>query len=196
MGKSVVVTGANSGIGLVTCLELAGAGWDVIGTARSAVKIDRLHEVAQTKGVTVRSVICDVDDASSCEQAFGEIAAMTGGGPWAVVNNAGFAQSGAVEDVSDALVRAQLETNVVAPIRIARLVLPGMRERGEGRMLFPPRTSTACRPPLVVGRLQFIAPAPQQQRRMMLTALDVVGGDLDQATDRGRIARRRVVWPR
>ena len=135
MGKSVVVTGANSGIGLVTCLELAGAGWDVIGTTRSAAKTERLHEVAETKGVTVRSVICDVDDASSCEQAFGEIAAMTDGGPWAVVNNAGFAQSGAVEDVSDTLVRAQLETNVVAPIRIARLVLPGMRERGEGRIV-------------------------------------------------------------
>ena len=135
MGKSVVVTGANSGIGLVTCLELAGAGWDVIGTTRSAAKTERLHEVAETKGVTVRSVICDVDDASSCGQAFGEIAAMTDGGPWAVVNNAGFAQSGAVEDVSDTLVRAQLETNVVAPIRIARLVLPGMRERGEGRIV-------------------------------------------------------------
>ncbi len=135
MGKSVVVTGANSGIGLVTCLELAGAGWDVIGTARSAAKTDRLHEVAETKEVTVRSVLCDVDDASSCEQAVGEIAAMTGGGPWALVNNAGFAQSGAVEDVGDDLVRAQLETNVVAPIRLARLVLPGMRERGEGRIV-------------------------------------------------------------
>ena len=133
--KTVVVTGANSGIGLVTCLELAGAGWDVIGTARSAAKAGTTVEIAAGKGLSLRTVICDVDDASSCEQAFAEVAAMTDGGPWAVVNNAGFAQAGAVEDVSDDLVRAQLETNVVAPIRIARLVLPGMRERGEGRIV-------------------------------------------------------------
>jgi NAD(P)-dependent dehydrogenase (short-subunit alcohol dehydrogenase family) len=57
------------------------------------------------------------------------------GGLWAVVNNAGYARSGAVEDVTDEQARAQLETNVVAPMRIARLVLPGMRERGEGRIV-------------------------------------------------------------
>ena len=135
MGKSVVVTGANSGIGLVTCLELAGAGYDVIGTARSTAKTARLHEVAATRGVEVRSVVLDVDDAASCGSAVAEIAAMTDGGPWGLVNNAGFAQSGAVEDVADELVRAQLETNVVAPIRLARLVLPSMRARGDGRIV-------------------------------------------------------------
>jgi NAD(P)-dependent dehydrogenase (short-subunit alcohol dehydrogenase family) len=52
-----------------------------------------------------------------------------------VVNNAGYAQAGAVEDIDDELVRAQLETNLVAPMRIARLVLPKMRARGEGRIV-------------------------------------------------------------
>lgn len=135
MGKSVVVTGANSGIGLVTCLELAGAGYDVIGTARSEAKAAKIRAVATEKGVELRSVVADVDDPASCERAFAEVSVLTDGGPWAVVNNAGFAQSGAVEDVSDELVRAQFETNVLAPIRIARLVLPAMRERGEGRIV-------------------------------------------------------------
>ena len=135
MSKSVVVTGANSGIGLVTCLELAGAGYDVIGTVRTADKAALVEQAAAERGVVVQTVELSVDDADSTREGFATIAGMTDGGPWAVVNNAGFAQSGAVEDVSDELVRAQLETNVVAPIRIARLVLPRMREQGGGRIV-------------------------------------------------------------
>src|SRR5688572_26555588 len=133
--KSVLVTGANSGIGLVTALELAGAGYDVVGSVRSADKADKVHAVAKERGVELRTVLLDVDDDASCRAGLEEVAALTDGGPWAVVNNAGWAQSGAVEDVSDEQARAQLETNVVAPMRIARLVLPGMRERGEGRIV-------------------------------------------------------------
>jgi NAD(P)-dependent dehydrogenase (short-subunit alcohol dehydrogenase family) len=133
--RSVVVTGANSGIGLVTVLELAGAGYDVIGTVRSPGKAELVQAAAAERGVEVRTVEMDVDDAASTEKGFAEVDELTGGGPWAVVNNAGYAQSGAVEDVSDELARAQLETNLLAPMRIARLVLPGMRERGEGRIV-------------------------------------------------------------
>lgn len=135
MPRSVVVTGANSGIGLVTALELAGAGYDVIGTVRSAAKTEVIERAARDRGVSVGTALVDVDDPDSCAEGFAEIATRTDGGPWGVVNNAGFAQSGAVEDVTDEQARAQLETNVVAPMRIARLVLPAMRERGEGRIV-------------------------------------------------------------
>ena len=135
MSKSVVITGANSGIGLVTALELAGAGYDVIGTVRSAAKAKVLEEAAADKGVSVRTVELDVNDATSTEAGFKQVDEMTDGRLWAVVNNAGYAQAGAVEDINDELVRAQLETNLVAPMRIARLVLPGMKARGEGRIV-------------------------------------------------------------
>ncbi len=135
MSKSVVVTGANSGIGLVTVLELASAGYDVIGTVRSEAKAAGLRAAAAQRGVAVDTVICDVADAGSTERAFAEIADRTGGGPWAVVNNAGYAQSGAIEDVGDEAVHEQLEVNLVAPMRIARLVLPAMRARGDGRIV-------------------------------------------------------------
>jgi NAD(P)-dependent dehydrogenase (short-subunit alcohol dehydrogenase family) len=128
--RSVLVTGATSGIGLVTCLELAQAGWDVIGSARSPEKAQRITDAAQEQGLTVRTVLLDVNDPDSCARAVAEV-----GDLHALVNNAGFAQSGAVEDVSCELVRAQLETNLVAPMRMARLVLPGMRERGDGRIV-------------------------------------------------------------
>lgn len=135
MTRSVVVTGANSGIGRATALELARSGYDVIGTARTAAKAEALHDAAGGRGLTLRTVLCDVADADATTQAFREIAALTGGGPWAVVNNAGIAQSGAVEDVGDEEARHQLEVNLVAPMRIARLVLPGMRERSGGRIV-------------------------------------------------------------
>src|SRR3954447_18875019 len=135
MGRSVVVTGANSGIGLATALELAGAGYDVIGTARTQDKADVLLDAAADRGVGVRTALLDVADAESTEKGFAEIDGMTDGGPWAVVNNAGLAQAGAVEDVDDEAARYQLEVNLVAPARIARLVLPAMRERHDGRII-------------------------------------------------------------
>jgi NAD(P)-dependent dehydrogenase (short-subunit alcohol dehydrogenase family) len=135
MTKSVVVTGATGGIGLATALELARAGLDVIGTARTDEKAQVLREAAERDGLGVRTVLLDVCDATSTVRAFTEIATMTGGGPWAVVNNAGMAQPGAVEDVDDDQVRLQLETNLVAPARIARLVLPQMRQRRSGRIV-------------------------------------------------------------
>ena len=135
MAKSVVITGATSGIGRATALELAAKGYDVIGTARTAAKAQTLQDEAASRGVELRTVLLDVADAASTAEGFAEIAELTGGGPWAVVNNAGFAQSGAIEDVDDEAVRYQLEVNLVAPMRIARLVLPSMRERGDGRIV-------------------------------------------------------------
>ena len=134
MTQSVLVTGANSGIGLVTALELAAAGWDVHGSVRSEDKADVVLQAARERGVAVHPVLLDVDDAQSCEKGVAEVEERTGG-LYALVNNAGFAQSGAVEDVPDELVRRQLETNLVAPVRLARLVLPGMRARRAGAIV-------------------------------------------------------------
>ncbi|HEV7207654.1 MAG TPA: SDR family oxidoreductase [Mycobacteriales bacterium] len=135
MTRSVVVTGANSGIGLATTLLLAKSGFDVIGTVRSTAKADVLVGAAEAEQVVVRTVLCDVTDRAATVAAFAEISALTAGGPWAVVNNAGYAQAGAIEDVDDEHVLRQLETNLVAPARVARLVLPAMRARGEGRIV-------------------------------------------------------------
>jgi len=133
--RSVVVTGAGRGIGRAITLELAHAGFDVIGTVRTQERATALRAEVERTGAAVRTVLLDVADATSCVRAFTRIAGMTDGGPWAVVNNAGFAQPGAVEDVDDEQVRRQLETNLVAPARIARLVLPAMRDRRAGRIV-------------------------------------------------------------
>ncbi len=132
-GKTVVVTGANSGIGLATALELAGAGYDVVGTVRSEDKAKVLYDAATERGVALQAALIDVSDEESTAKGIAVIEERSD--IWAVVNNAGFAQAGAIEDVDDDAVRYQLEVNVVAPARIARLVLPGMRARGTGRIV-------------------------------------------------------------
>lgn len=134
-GRSVVVTGATSGIGKVTALGLAREGFEVFATARSAEKAAALTEEAARAGAGLRTVVCDVADEQQTEDAFKEVADATRGGPWAVVNNAGYAQPGTVEDVPQDQAMRQMDVNLLAPVRIAKLVLPGMRERGDGRIV-------------------------------------------------------------
>ena len=69
MPSSVLVTGANSGIGLVTALELAAAGWEVHGSVRSEDKADAVLQAARERGVAVHPVLLDVDDPASCARA-------------------------------------------------------------------------------------------------------------------------------
>jgi NAD(P)-dependent dehydrogenase (short-subunit alcohol dehydrogenase family) len=134
-GRRVLVTGATSGIGLATALELARAGFRVTGTARTPQKAQALSDAAADAGCVVDPLVLDVCDAEAVTEAVHRMSATDGGGPWAVVNNAGHAQAGAVEDVDDEKAWRQLAVNLVAPVRIARLVLPGMRERGGGRIV-------------------------------------------------------------
>ncbi|WP_405541084.1 SDR family NAD(P)-dependent oxidoreductase [Streptomyces phaeochromogenes] len=133
--RSVVVTGATGGAGAATALRLAGGGFDVIGTARSQEKADALVAAAAARGRPLKTVVLDVADPSSCAEAMGEVARMTGGGVWAVVNNAGVPQAGSLEDVSDEQTRHLLEVNLLGAMRICRLALPQMRLRGEGRIV-------------------------------------------------------------
>ncbi|MFG2334008.1 SDR family oxidoreductase [Streptomyces sp. NPDC048604] len=135
MRRSVMVTGATSGLGLAIALRLASSGYEVIATARSEHKADRLRAAAAERGVRLSTVLLDVADASSCRQALDQVAEQSDGGPWALVNNAGIPLAGAVEDIDDEAAGRLLEVNVLAPARLARLVLPAMRRRGGGRIV-------------------------------------------------------------
>ncbi|HWU09016.1 MAG TPA: SDR family NAD(P)-dependent oxidoreductase, partial [Streptomyces sp.] len=123
------------GIGLAAALRAAGAGYEVIATARTTEKAEKLVTHAEERGLRLQTVVLELTDADACRDVFAGIAERTGGGPWAVVNNAGIITPRAVEDVTEADARLVMEVNVHAPARIARLVLPGMRSRGEGRIV-------------------------------------------------------------
>jgi NAD(P)-dependent dehydrogenase (short-subunit alcohol dehydrogenase family) len=132
--RVVLTTGANSGIGLATTIELARRGFTSVGSVRSAAKAATVRDAAAEAGVEVDTVECDVTDPVGSAAAVGEVVARHG--PiYGLVNNAGYALSGAVEDVTDEEARDVLETMVLAPARLARLVLPVMRERGGGRIV-------------------------------------------------------------
>jgi NAD(P)-dependent dehydrogenase (short-subunit alcohol dehydrogenase family) len=126
--KPVLITGCSTGIGRATAEQLARDGWNVYATARKTADIEDL------KGSGAKTLALDVTDETSMESAVKEVEG-DGGAIGALVNNAGYSQSGAVETVPMDSVRRQFETNVFGLMRMCQLVLPGMRKAGEGRIV-------------------------------------------------------------
>ena len=127
--RVALTTGANSGIGLATTLELARLGFRSVGTVRSEAKAAVVVNAARDADVDVETVQLDVTDPDACARTMEELK------PFAVINNAGSSITGSIEDVTDAEARAAFETMVLAPMRLARLAIPHMRSRGEGRIV-------------------------------------------------------------
>ncbi|UJF34978.1 SDR family oxidoreductase [Paenibacillus hexagrammi] len=131
-----VVTGASSGFGLLTSISLAGCGFRVIAamrdTSKQAALLERAREAELSKQISV--IQMDVHDHSGVEQAIRQVAKEYGRMDL-LVNNAGFAAGGFVEDVPMRVWREQLETNVFGLIAVTKAVLPYMRERGSGTII-------------------------------------------------------------
>ncbi len=126
--RSVLVTGTSSGIGKATALRLQRAGWEVWATARRPEELGALEEAG------CRTLPLDVTDEASMVAAVEAVEAESGA-VGVLVNNAGYSQSGALETLDLDLVRRQFETNVFGLLRMAQLVLPGMRRAGAGRIV-------------------------------------------------------------
>ncbi|MFN3950666.1 SDR family NAD(P)-dependent oxidoreductase [Microbacterium sp.] len=125
-----LVTGTSSGIGLHTAIGLARSGASVIATVRDLARADALRRAAAAAGVELDIRALEVTDAAASEALItqaGEIDIL--------VNNAGRGAVGTLEQMSDADLQAQLDTNYLSVARLTRLVLPGMRERGHGRIV-------------------------------------------------------------
>jgi NAD(P)-dependent dehydrogenase (short-subunit alcohol dehydrogenase family) len=128
VSKTVLITGCSSGIGRATAELLGRDGWAVYATAR------RLETIEDLATAGCRLVQLDVCDEVSMQAAI-EIVERERGAVDVLVNNAGYGQEGAVEDVPVAELRRQFETNLFGPHRLTRLVLPGMRHKGWGRIV-------------------------------------------------------------
>jgi NAD(P)-dependent dehydrogenase (short-subunit alcohol dehydrogenase family) len=126
---SVLVTGCSSGIGLATARLLKARDWQVVASAR------RPDDVARLKAEGFAAVRLDVSDTASLKRALEEVHALTGGRLEALVNNAGVAMPGAVEDLTPEVLREQFDTNFFGLVEVTRLVLPGMRREGRGRIV-------------------------------------------------------------
>jgi NAD(P)-dependent dehydrogenase (short-subunit alcohol dehydrogenase family) len=126
--KAVLITGCSSGIGRSTAEHLAAKGWTVYATAR------RLESIADLQEKGCRTLALDVTDEASMAAAVGAVEDAEGA-VGVLVNNAGYSQSGAVEDVPLDVVRRQFETNVFGLVRMCQLALPGMRRQGWGKIV-------------------------------------------------------------
>lgn len=129
MERTVLVTGATSGIGLATALHLPSLGFRVVGSARTDAKAEGLAKAAADAGVELETAVFDLAEPATYEEAVADLA------PWGIVNNAGYMSGGALEDVPAEDARRQIEAMVIAPLRLVCLALPAMRERGEGRVV-------------------------------------------------------------
>ena len=106
--QTVLTTGANSVIGLATVVEIARRGYRTVGTVRSQSKADGVAAAAREADVEVETAIFDVTDAAAATEIIDRYR------PYAVVNNAGYSITGAIEDVTDGEALAALETMVVS----------------------------------------------------------------------------------
>lgn len=126
--RSVLVTGASSGLGFATALHLARHGWRTFAGVRTASKADRVREAAA--GLPLEVVALDVTSDESVATAFAATGPVD-----VLVNNAGVAGGGPFEDTTDAEQREMFETNYFGAVRCIRAVLPAMRERGSGAIV-------------------------------------------------------------
>jgi NAD(P)-dependent dehydrogenase (short-subunit alcohol dehydrogenase family) len=124
----VLVTGCSSGIGRACADAFLAQGATVWATAR---RVDTLADLA---AAGCHTLALDVTDDASMASAVAEIETRHGAID-VLVNNAGYGQQGALEEVPLERWRAQFETNVFGVVRMCQLVLPGMRARGRGRIV-------------------------------------------------------------
>lgn len=129
MSKGVVlITGASSGIGLRTAVDLAAAGYSVWAGAR---RVEPMQPIVEAGG---HALALDVTYDASIQAAIHEVVAAEGRID-VLINNAGYGLYGAVEQVPPEMARAQMDVNVFGLARMCQLVLPHMRAQGSGRIV-------------------------------------------------------------
>jgi NAD(P)-dependent dehydrogenase (short-subunit alcohol dehydrogenase family) len=137
--QSVLVTGCSSGIGRATARAFLEEDWQVFATART------VEDVADLEEAGCETLALDVTDPDGVARTVEEVVDVAGAID-CVVNNAGYAQMGPLEDVPTVDLHRQFDVNVYGPHRLTRAALPHMRAQGEGRIV---NVSS------VIGRVSF-----------------------------------------
>ena len=134
--KSALITGSSSGLGLLTSIELAKAGFRVVATMRDLGRRERLDQAAAAAGVASQLDIraLDVTDFDALP-AFVDSIVRDHGRLDVLVNNAGFAVAGFAEDIKLEELRQQFETNFFGAVALTKAALPTMRRQRSGHII-------------------------------------------------------------
>jgi len=129
MQKTVLITGASTGIGFYVAHELTKAGYRVIASCRSSSDVARLQQEG------LESVQLDLADSESIQRGFAQAMTLTGTELYGLFNNGAYGQPGAVEDLPIKALRQQFNTNFFGWCELTNLALPIMLRQGYGRII-------------------------------------------------------------
>lgn len=132
----VLITGTSSGFGLVTTVELAKRGWDVVATMRDIEKRKKLERELEAAGVSAKVRIgqLDVTDPASIDRAVADLD-LPHTPLDAVIHNAGVAVGGVFEDLDEAHIRRVMEVNYFGVLALTKRLLPAFRAQKRGRIV-------------------------------------------------------------
>lgn len=128
-GKVVLITGCSSGIGYDAAFALKARGYRIIASCRKQEDVQKLTDSG------IEALQLDVNDSRSIHKAFAELLVKTDGRLDVLINNAGYGQAGALEDITREVIRKQFETNVFGLLELTNLAIPVMRKHGGGRII-------------------------------------------------------------
>ncbi len=127
--KNILITGTSSGIGLATALEMKNRGWQVFASARKPEDLQKLETLG------LKAVNMDLADPDTVAAGAQQVLDACPEGIFGLVNNAGYGQPGALEDLDVESMRRQFAVNVIGLQQLTNLILPGMIERKSGRIV-------------------------------------------------------------
>ncbi|GGI78015.1 SDR family NAD(P)-dependent oxidoreductase [Legionella impletisoli] len=127
--KVIFITGCSTGIGLKASQALSKRGHRVIASCRKLEDVNRLIEQG------IEALQMDLSSSESIRAGFEELMIKVDGRLDVLINNAGYGQAGALEDISRDALRQQFETNVFGLMELTRLVIPVMRAQRTGRII-------------------------------------------------------------
>lgn len=127
--RTVLITGCSSGIGRAAAVGLKKRNWRVFATAR------KKEDVKELKKLGFAGHLLDVLDSNSIKETVDWLLGKTGGNLEALVNNAGYGQSGAVEDLSREILRKQFEVNLFGLQELTNRLIPVFRRQRRGRIV-------------------------------------------------------------
>jgi gluconate 5-dehydrogenase len=129
-GRVALVTGASRGLGAAMAIGLARAGAEVILNGRDPATLDAQAAQMREEGLAVRTAAFDVRDPAAMERAVGALGPVD-----ILLHNAGNQFRGPVEKLSEEGWQGVLDTHLTALFRLSKLLVPGMKARGRGKVI-------------------------------------------------------------